>query len=307
MPATNWTGAEWQQHIERLLRAHYGVGGYQAVPDNHRGDAGIEGFSREDGVAYQCYAAQGSLSEKELYEHQRDKSTDDLKKFVENSDRLSAILNGQRIKLWLLVVPYAGSDALVGHLARRATLIREQHAGLPYIASEFAAGVITDSEFIREQQLLATDGIVELPLKVAGEGPKTHEWASNNSEFVETLEAKLRALRKPETYNERLRDDFLAKYLWAETRIQEFRSEWPEAYQRFLTAKAAREEVLILDCLTTGAGPAPRLKHVIVDFSEELMIRMPWLTPSDSRKLSMAAVTDWLGRCPLELEDENGG
>src|SRR5580698_3196602 len=55
-----WSGDEWQEHIVMLLKRHYAPGQFQEIPDKHRGDAGLEGFTN-DGCAYQCYSPEEPL------------------------------------------------------------------------------------------------------------------------------------------------------------------------------------------------------------------------------------------------------
>lgn len=67
-----WSGEEWENFIQRLLKRHHGHTNYQEVPAKHGGDLGLEGFST-NGCASQCYAAQGYRDTNSLYEAQRDK------------------------------------------------------------------------------------------------------------------------------------------------------------------------------------------------------------------------------------------
>ena len=87
---TNWDGEDWQRHINTLLSLRYGVR-YQTIPDKDQGDWGLEGFS-DDGVAYQCYAAEEPLTVSDLTDKQRNKITRDIGKFCDNSHHLATIL-----------------------------------------------------------------------------------------------------------------------------------------------------------------------------------------------------------------------
>ena len=78
------SGEEWQGWANQLLTQRYGPAEYQKVPDNMRGDAGIEGFTLNAGHAYQAYGCEEPISAAERYEKQRDKMTRDINKFVAN-------------------------------------------------------------------------------------------------------------------------------------------------------------------------------------------------------------------------------
>jgi hypothetical protein len=84
-------GDDWQQWANRILSAHYGPLEYQQVPDHDRGDAGIEGFTRTDGHAYQAYGCEEPISTAERYAKQRDKVTQDIGKFILNRATLARL------------------------------------------------------------------------------------------------------------------------------------------------------------------------------------------------------------------------
>ena len=113
-----WDGNEWQDHIIRLLKMRYAVGEFQEVPDRHRGDFGIEGFSR-DGRAYQCYSPMEPLATATRYESHRDKISADIKKFEDNKDELSALFGPTRITRWVLIVPTFDSGPLIQHAEKK--------------------------------------------------------------------------------------------------------------------------------------------------------------------------------------------
>src|SRR5690349_8707017 len=104
-------GATWERRVKGWLRLRY-PGEFEELPADHGGDFGIEGFSR-DGIAYQCYAPKSRLKAKDLYENQRTKITEDINKFIKNSNNLSKVFKGLKIHSWWLVVPEHKSAKLV--------------------------------------------------------------------------------------------------------------------------------------------------------------------------------------------------
>src|SRR4051812_6267412 len=86
-----WSGPDWQKHVLLLLKRHYGPGNFHEIPDQDRGDRGLEGFA-QDGCAYQCYAAAEPLPIVDLRESQKRKITRDIKKFCDNSQILHKLL-----------------------------------------------------------------------------------------------------------------------------------------------------------------------------------------------------------------------
>ena len=99
------SGEEWQKWADKLLQRHYGPGGYQKIPDKHKGDAGIEGFADTAGHAYQAYGPEEPLSTRERYEKHRTKMTNDIQKFIDNRIVLAKLFGEVKINKWILLVP----------------------------------------------------------------------------------------------------------------------------------------------------------------------------------------------------------
>ena len=70
----SWDGGEWQAYCRTLLAMKYGEN-VQFVPDRDRGDGGLEAYRLDDGVAYQCYAAQNAYDVAALTEAQKRKDS----------------------------------------------------------------------------------------------------------------------------------------------------------------------------------------------------------------------------------------
>jgi hypothetical protein len=79
-------GDQREEHVVELVE----------VPDDDRGDAGLEAFSMS-GCAYQCYAPEGEpLTMTQRYNKQRDKMTADVGKFIANTAKIQAWLLDSR-------------------------------------------------------------------------------------------------------------------------------------------------------------------------------------------------------------------
>ena len=74
-------GDSWEAFCQKCLKIRHIKEGYIPMPAHFNGDLGIEGFTRE-GIVYQCYCPDENYGPKDLYEHQRDKIRDDLKKLI---------------------------------------------------------------------------------------------------------------------------------------------------------------------------------------------------------------------------------
>ncbi|ODN41092.1 hypothetical protein [Piscirickettsia litoralis] len=103
-PNKIWTPKEWESHVNDLLRERYTPAYYIPIPDQDRGDGGIEGFSM-DGYVYQMYCPDGPVEMSKLYTKQRSKMSQDIKKFITNKEKMINFFGDLKIKRWILIVP----------------------------------------------------------------------------------------------------------------------------------------------------------------------------------------------------------
>ncbi|MFS4457885.1 hypothetical protein [Bdellovibrio sp. HCB2-146] len=120
-----YNGNDWQQKAESLLSIKYGED-FQRVPDEHKGDWGIEGYTMS-GFAFQCYAPNKLYSTQDLYEHQRSKITDDIRKFKENSEHLGKLIRPNRFSRWIFLTTIHTSKFLNQHASNKATELRNSY------------------------------------------------------------------------------------------------------------------------------------------------------------------------------------
>ncbi len=148
----DWSGAEWEQHVKRLLRLRHPDGDFVEVPARDRGDGGIEGFSRSRGIAYQCYAPEEPLSTAQLRDKIQEKIGRDTGKFVGNREILGALFQNTRIAHWILVVPRHVSRETVEYAEGKTREVRNRK--LPYATDDFAITVETEAAFETELRRL---------------------------------------------------------------------------------------------------------------------------------------------------------
>lgn len=295
-----WSGDDWEDHIHMLLSRHYPVGDYQRVPSRHGGDFGIDGFSR-DGKAYQCYAPEKFLGEKDLYERQRDKITDDLTKFCANSKALREMLGKLQIGRWLLVVPDHGSAQLLKHAASKTVDVRRQ--SLDYVADDFEVGVITDRIFETEKRLLALLGVYEIGVTpVPIDDGRLEEWAESETGLMANLRRKAQWLTT--LPSESARNEFVQRmarnYLEGQSILGRLHDEYPEIAQRVAECKAAREQLLSVRCVV-GSSNRDILGDELKGLKTDLENSIRGVSAVTLSSLVLEALADWLMRCPLEF------
>jgi len=301
-----WDPNDWEDNVKALLRVHYGPGQFVEVPAKHGGDFGIEGFSRT-GCAYQCYAAQESLSTEDLYVKQRDKATTDLGKFVKNRADLLALLGATNIYRWILMVPRFESAKLVQHLEKKSEEVRL--AKLPYAAEDFHACVETDDLFTIERAQLSDVGLakVSLPINEVPTG-ELSAWNTDNYDQIAILEGKLAVLIGPSpslTDLQSSRNRMIAHLLQGQNVLQNLHLNYPQMYQSVRRCKDSRENFLTTLAQVTSPAPQKLFNEVLAQFKNELAESNPGLDRYTAEVLVWEAVADWLVRCPLSFRGTN--
>ena len=291
------SGDDWQQYVLHLLTLRYGFD-LVIVPDGHGGDFGLEAFSR-DGCAYQCYAPQELLVTAELYKRQRQKTTDDLKKFIDNRAELVKLLGPTKIDKWLLVVQEHRSAKLIQHCQRKAKEIRDHKPPLPYITQTFDVMVVTEDYFpVEVQTLLAGAGLrVEIDDGSQVTAATVLDWVGQNDELVKTMDGKLEHLPTFSSPSERhaTRDKLLEMYIAGGNSLQELKNKYPMIYDEIEKLKRLRTRSLELE----SSIQRLTIAEVRAQFAEHLTARVAGLGLSTAETLSYAAIAEWLMVCPL--------
>ncbi|PHC91647.1 hypothetical protein COF42_03385 [Bacillus wiedmannii] len=293
-----WEGKEWENHIQLLLKRHYGTN-YQDVSDEDGGDYGLEGFSL-DGCVYQCYAAKEPVTTEELYKNQRNKITRDINKLIKNKEHLLKIFGTLKIKRWILVVPRYKSAKLLIHTEKKSQeVIKEK---LPYVTNEFKILVITDDYFKVEQQELKNT-----VFKVESKGVSQEEiedW-KNESEhliLINNLVNKANKINRLSTTQRSAFIDTTIKYfIKGQILLSQLSDLYPDTYERIISFKSFKEDFIQFGLLTDTDDELKTFQATFFTYKEELEKELDGINPNALAVLSYEAVSDWLMRCPLDF------
>jgi hypothetical protein len=296
----DWDGVEWQKHIELLLLRHHGPGNYQRIPDTVSGDAGLEGFCRSSGYAYQCYAAQGIYDAKKLYEKQRDKISADIGKLINNKQKLIPLLGPTKLIRWVLVVPHFNNKDIISHAETKAEEVRK--SGLPYIAPNFAIHVIDDDAFAVERESLIKASLVQLQIPfTTTDHQKVSAFQAAHNTLISNLERKLRSLlpANDPTREAALKEHLIRHHLDGQAALQHIQAAYPDTYGAMLQHKRIREAYLETEHLLPGASKT--LQAELQDYKNRLLKDIKGLSEAQADVFAWEAVVDWLLRCPLDF------
>ena len=295
-------GEDWQNWANKILAVHYGPTEYQQVPDHDRGDAGLEGFTRGDGHAYQAYGCEEPISTADRYEKQRDKMTKDIGKFIGNQPTLTRIFGTVQITRWVLFVPHCDSKEIVAHASKKTDEVKA--TGLPYVADTFQVCICQQSDFsVAESQLLNS---AQRQLHISAESPtpqRIAEWHEANQGPSQVLADKL--LRLPTLQSEDVRTKFHSQvldwYLKGQEILDGLRA-YPDTFAKVKSAKSHRESFLVTG-MVSGLPPQDHLMRSVNDLREALEQEVRELHRFSSESLAYEAVADWLLRCPLDFPE----
>ncbi len=297
-------GEEWQRWANQLLTRRYGPAEYQKVPDNDRGDAGIEGFTLTEGHAYQAYGCDEPVATTKRYESQRDKMTRDLKKYVENRDILVRIFGVTRITRWVLFVPFFDSKELVAHAATKTSEILSHD--LSYTHPSFRVVISDEDEFCAERDCLLNSGSMTVDVGVSpATDQQVQEWITTNDSLVATLDEKIAKLPtiRTEAARVRFRENLLRHYLEGQE-AWEYLRRFPITYEKLFSIKARRERFIETSCMLHSGSNADLLNRSLDEFMASVREETKAVGMLTVESLAWEAVADWMIRCPLGFPEE---
>ena len=192
MPETyeHWDPHDWELHVYGLLQDRHGPLNVHKVPDRHKGDHGLDYYSLEDQVSYQCYAVQEPCEVADRAEKQKAKITTDLKKFCTNRTELSKLFGAVQLTRWVLVVPLHDSSQLNAHTTAKTAEVKA--LSLPYIASNFEVMIQDLESFDSTSRAVRAILRRSISLPVQPASPEQIEqWSEASESLVTTLTSKL--------------------------------------------------------------------------------------------------------------------
>lgn len=296
------SGDEWQNWANQLLSCHYGPTEYQRIPDNDKGDAGLEGFTFTDGHAYQAYGCEEPLSTQERYKKQRNKMTADIGKFISNQAILTKVLGQVKITRWVLFVPHYDSKEIVSHAVTKTAEVKA--AALPYVATNFAVKVCQEDEFAMARDKVLNASVQGLQIEPASLTPDIlSKWSAANTPLTDTLDKKLRKLPslRSEESRQQFKEKVLTWYLAGQTMLDDLRL-YPQMYEQVIKAKAHKERFLAAKSLHDSTASDVFLQTV-KELHQTLQEEVRSLHKFSAESLAYETVADWLLRCPLDFPD----
>ena len=297
----NETGdsADWEAFALRLVQARHGAQNVQVVPDQVRGDAGIE-YLTTDGCCYQCYAPAQSANTAKAASAMKGKATRDLAKLRKNASTIESLLGTRKLTRWILLCPFLDDKSVISHV--RAKTDEYQIPSLSYVSNEFHALVQSQIDFESELVTLRSRSL-GIPLDIQ---TPSSEHASVHYEKVGTqIDSKLERgfPHLPSDVRTRRATEFTRAHLSCANTLDQLKYEFPdfwEAYRRTLNSEEIRLQ-------TIGAGPgdsSEQLNRQYERLESQLSEALPSLDNTTITTLTTGTVATWLIECPLDFQSK---
>ena len=296
-------GDMWEEYCQKILRLRYED--YQEVPAQFGGDYGIEGFTRS-GIVFQCYCPDEDPSGRDLYEKQRDKITSDIKKLVKNASAISALGAGA-IREWHFLTPIYNSRHLVSHCRTKESEV--QSRSLETVHSEFTIYLKTEDDYIPERQTYIGAG--GLRVQPSGEEPPLEELKkllTSDNEIVLNIKTKLKKLVLASDQRTDLITQSVRGYIVGKYELQILNEKFPSTCVSVVQLKSATESQLPMRMLSCSDNHGAILREILQEYEGKLNTDFSGsLSSALIARLSTEAISDWLGRCPLNFFSNLGG
>jgi hypothetical protein len=309
-------GDEWEEFCQSCLKIKHQHNNFKSVPaDDGDGDCGLDGFN-SIGDAYQCYCPEKEYTDKELYEHQRDKVTTDIQKLYDYKVKLKKILNGNKIKTWHFTTPLLKSKQLIHHCNTKEKLVKSWN--LDFIDDDFQIGLKDYEYFLPEIPLVISSSKVLYPMNSRGidfpaEEPSSqliedYKATYENNKFVENglrKNEKLFSKVDGKDYAEniiKLTDSNIEYNIIGESILKLWSNAYDKQYEKFVRVRKTLEKRIKHESLIPVANNPEKLKEIKEIVKEALNNEFPhFLSESNKEELTSYLVSYWVLECSLDF------
>ena len=297
----DWDSTEWEQFALRLVQVRHGPHSVQQVPDNVRGDAGIE-FLTTEGYCYQCYAPAQSADTAKAASAMKQKATRDLRKLNYNASTIEELLGTRKLTRWILLCPFLDDKSVISHI--RAKTDAFSIPTLKFVSEDFHALVQSLHDFENELTTLRSlSRGIPINMQLPSSEQTSIHFRKVGTQIDTKLERGFPNLRI-DLRNKRARE-YTRAHLLSENALEQLKYEFPElweAYRRALTSEEIR-----LQTVGSGSGDASeQLNRELERLETKFSRALPSLDSVTITTLSTGTLATWLIECPLDFHSDAG-
>lgn len=283
---------------------------YVAIPAVHKGDAGIEGYTKT-GIVHQCYCPERDYSDNELYDHQRDKLSADIKKLLENASRMQ-LLGIPVIHEWHFNIPeYKDSRILAHATAKQAEVLSKKSknpSACSHIADDFQIIIKIAEDLAPEISNILRTTITNSRLNLAVQHSSSPDWSQCDSAKIENIRRKIKAVMHVDDDSDPALNKviglYVDYYISGMENMANLRISFPEIYEDlYRLEQSFKNEVSIKTLMNTDHSMNQSVfTTILTDFGEKLEKEFSTIFNQASiAEIKQDLIASWLADCSMEF------
>lgn len=304
-------GNAWEQLCVQCYKLRYQAEHYTEIPAAQGGDGGIEGFTTS-GIVNQCYCPERVYSDDDLYNHQREKMSDDIKKLLspKYAKRLRS-MGVPTINEWHFVIPEYKDSRIVSHAETKRTEVLQVKADKPndydYISDNFRIVIMDAKEFTVEIVRIIRTDLTDFKVNLAIQHTDTPDWSKCDSEKVANIRRKICAVMHVEDTDDRVNQIiglYVDFYVSGLEIMNSLRLDFPIIYEELIKLEQSyKNEVRLKTLMNTDHKMNQSIfDAILTEFQGKLekdFSRV--LNQASIGELKQDLVASWLADCSMEF------
>lgn len=296
----NMNGKEWEAFCEIVLRKHYGQPNFWIVPDQDRGDLGIEFFTA-DGTIFQCYYPDLEVDLATYKKKIQKKINDDLKKLKVNEKSISKLIGEIEIKQWVLLIQELKSKDLISYCdkKRRETISK----AISYIDSKKFQVKIETADSFPDAKLYALNvhlKLIDIPLATVSDQDKEN-WKDGNVEFYGNIERKSQTILGDDSAN--FESKVVTKYIQIDKFLDQLREDHPDLFTQIEDSAWAQLEAMQEDSLFEDCINRDFIKQIVNNNREAFEKYSKYFSDTNKQSLAFGYLSKWIAECYMDFQD----
>ena len=306
-------GDAWEDLCISCYRMKYQEQHYVSIPAVHKGDAGVEGYTRT-GIVHQCYCPERAYSDNELYEHQRDKLSADIKKLLENASRMQKI-GIPVIHEWHFNIPEYKDSRILAHATAKQQEVLSEKSNNPsscsHIADDFQIIIKIAEDLAPEISKILRTTITNNRLNLAIQHTSSPDWSQCDSIKVGNIRRKIKAVMHIDDDSDpalnRVIGLYVDYYISGMENMSNLRISFPEIYEDlYKLEQSFKNEVTIKTLMNTDHSMNQSVfTSILTEFGEKLEKEFSTIFNQASiGEIKQDLVASWLADCSMEFRSK---
>jgi hypothetical protein len=293
---------EWENFCERMLIHRYGNDVLYTVPDDDRGDCGIE-FYTSTGIIFQCYYPKEKYEMKEYKNKIQKKINDDLKKLKTNEQEIKSWLDDIIIDQWILLTPENKSKAFLAYCTRKKN--ETINKDISFIDNDNFSVKIHTADRYPDSKLYAMKydpSLVDIPFLNIDSG-SIDDWKINdsNSEFLSNVSRKSKLVRRntPDGFQNLV----IEKYIQLDHFNDKLKDEHPDLYNKIYDTSLSLLENMRIDLTLNGDIVGKEYIAEIIKKNSEMFKKYSQdMSDKNIQLLPFGYLSKWIAHCYMDFE-----